>query len=69
MVGRLRHRALRNLRNGDYSVPLGVGIGQVIRRGKTVFNLFAEPQFSVADEGPGQPEWQIFFALNMQFPK
>lgn len=32
-----------------------------------VYNFFAEPQFSVADDGPGQPQWQIYFALNMQF--
>ncbi len=56
-----------NLENDDYSVPLGVGIGQVVKRGKTVYNFFVEPQFSVADRGSGQPEWQIFFALNLQF--
>jgi hypothetical protein len=56
-----------NFENDDYSVPLGLGIGKVITRGKTVFNIFVEPQFSVADEGPGWPEWQIYFALNMQF--
>jgi len=56
-----------NLDNDDYSVPLGVGIGQVVKRDKTVYNFFVEPQFSVADSGPGQPEWQIFFALNLQF--
>jgi hypothetical protein len=56
-----------NLENDNYSVPLGAGIGQIIKRGKTVYNFFVEPQFSVADDGPGQPEWQIFFALNLQF--
>ncbi|MCB1779918.1 MAG: hypothetical protein KDJ34_07455 [Candidatus Competibacteraceae bacterium] len=56
-----------NLKTDDYSVPLGVGIGQVIKKGKTVYNIFAEPQFSVADDGPGQPEWQIFLGFNMQF--
>ena len=50
-----------------YTVPLGLGIGKVIPRGKTVFNLFVEPQFSVADDGPGWPDWQIFVGLNMQF--
>jgi hypothetical protein len=55
------------LENDNYSVPLGVGIGQVIKKGKTVFNVFVEPQFSVADRGPGQPEWQIFCGLNLQF--
>lgn len=58
-----------NFENDDYGIPLGVGIGQVLRKGKTVFNVFVEPQFSIADEGPGQPEWQIYFALNMQFFK
>lgn len=56
-----------DLEDGDYSMPLGLGIGQVIKKDKTVYNVFVEPQFSVADEGPGQPEWQIFLGFNMQF--
>jgi hypothetical protein len=56
-----------NLENNDYSVPLGLGIGQIFKKGKTVYNVFAEPQFSIADKGPGQPEWQIYVGLNMQF--
>lgn len=56
-----------NLENDDYSVPVGVGIGKVMKRGKTVYNMFVEPQFSIADKGPGQPEWQIFMGLNLQF--
>ena len=51
----------------DLILYVGLGIGKVIRQGKTVYNFFVEPQFSVADRGPGQPEWQIYFALNMQF--
>ncbi len=56
-----------NFENDAYSVPLGLGIGKVIKRGKTVYNFFVEPQYSVATDGPGQPQWQIYFALNMQF--
>lgn len=56
-----------NFENGNYNIPLGLGIGKVIISGKTVFNFFVEPQYSVADRGAGQPKWQIFFALNMQF--
>tara|TARA_R110002049_G_scaffold308057_1_gene510749 strand:+ start:1317 stop:2099 length:783 start_codon:yes stop_codon:yes gene_type:complete len=56
-----------NFKTDDYSMPLGVGLGQVIKKGKTVYNVFVEPQFSVADEGPGQPEWQVFVGFNMQF--
>jgi len=56
-----------NFDNDAYSVPLGLGIGQVIKRGKTVFNLFIEPQASVAYRGSGQPDWQVFAGFNMQF--
>ena len=56
-----------NFDNDAYSIPLGLGIGQVIKRGKTVFNVFVEPQASVAYRGPGQPNWQIFAGFNMQF--
>jgi hypothetical protein len=56
-----------NLENDDYSMPLGVGIGQVIKKGKTVYNVFVEPQFSVADSGAGQPVWQVYAGLNLQF--
>ena len=58
-----------NFENDNYSVPVGVGLGKVIRKGNTVYNFFVEPQYSVADRGAGQPEWQIYFALNMQFYK
>ncbi len=58
-----------NFENDSYGVPLGVGIGQVIPMAKTVFNVFVEPQVSVADRGPSQPQWQIFFGFNMQFLK
>ena len=56
-----------NFQNDGYSVPLGLGIGQVIPKGDTVYNVFVEPQFSVADKGPGWPKWQIFVGFNMQF--
>jgi hypothetical protein len=56
-----------NFENDGYSVPVGLGIGQVIKRGNTVFNVFVEPQWSVADDGPGFPEWQVFVGFNMQF--
>lgn len=56
-----------NIESGNYSVPLGFGVGQVLKKGKTVFNLFIEPQVSIADRGPGQPRWQIFTGFNMQF--
>ncbi|WP_299643043.1 hypothetical protein [uncultured Ruegeria sp.] len=51
----------------NYSVPLGVRLGKVTKRGKTVYNFFVEPQYSVLDRGNGLPKWQIYLALNMQF--
>ena len=53
--------------NDDYNMPLGVGIGQVVKKEKTVYNVFVEPQFSVAHEGAGQALWQVFAGFNMQF--
>lgn len=56
-----------DLRTGNYHVPIGLGIGKVVKQDKKVFNFFIEPQFTILDRGPGQPELQIYAALNMQF--
>lgn len=56
-----------NLENDNYNIPIGLGIGKVFRKGKTVYNAFVEPQYTVAEEGPGQPEQQVFIGFNMQF--
>ncbi len=58
---------LFNLETGDYNVPFGLGIGRVIKTGGVVFNIFAEPQFTILHEGTGQPAVQFFFGLNTQF--
>jgi hypothetical protein len=56
-----------NLETGDYNVPFGFGIGRVVKVGNIVFNIFLEPQFTMLHEGAGQPAFQVFTALNMQF--
>ena len=56
-----------NLLSGDYNVPFGMGLGKVIKSEKLVFNIFAEPQFTILHKGTGQPELQFFFGLNTQF--
>jgi hypothetical protein len=56
-----------DLENSTHNVPVGFGIGKVVKSGRTVFNMFVEPQFTVLHDGVGQPELQIFAALNMQF--
>ncbi len=56
-----------NLENGNYNIPIGIGIGKVVKAGSAVFNIFVEPQFSVLAEGAGQPRLQTFFGFNTQF--
>jgi hypothetical protein len=58
-----------DLRNGNYYVPLGLGAGKIWKSGGTTYNVFAEPQWTLAHEGDGVcPKFQVFFGLNMQFP-
>ena len=67
----LRSTASMNfdLRRGNYVVPLGFGAGKVwpMADGSTV-NVFAEPQWTVAHNGVGQPKFQVFAGINLQFP-
>jgi hypothetical protein len=56
-----------DLESGHYNIPLGCRVGKVVKAGRTVFNLFIEPQFTMMHWGEGQPEFQVFTALNMQF--
>ena len=56
-----------DLEDDNYHVPIGLGFGKVIASGSTVYNFFIEPQFTVLDKGPGQPQFQLFMAVNMQF--
>lgn len=55
-----------DLEQGNYSVPVGFGLGRVIKAGKVVFNFYVEPQFTVLHDGPGQPEFQVLFGFNTQ---
>ena len=57
----------RDFEHDTYTIPLSLGIGQVVKHGKTAYNVFIEPQYSVADKGDGIAKWQVFTALNMQF--
>lgn len=56
-----------DIENNTYHVPIGLGVGKVLTVGNTIYNFFIEPQFTVLDKGPGQPQLQLFMALNMQF--
>jgi hypothetical protein len=56
-----------DLESGEYAVPLGCRVGKVVKAGRTVFNVFIEPQFTMVHWGAGQPEFQVFTGINMQF--
>ena len=58
-----------NLETNSYHIPMGLGIGKVVPNNGTIFNFFIEPQFTILDRGVGQPEFQIYTAVNMQFKK
>jgi hypothetical protein len=56
-----------DLENDYHHVPMGLGIGKVIKIKKVVYNFFIEAQPSVLVKGPGQPALQVYMSLNMQF--
>ena len=55
-----------NLETGDYSIPVGLGIGRVIRTPKVILNIFVEPQYTVLHHGVGQPAFQVYIGFNSQ---
>lgn len=57
-----------DLEQDTYSIPFGLGAGKVWKSGSTTYNVFAEPQWTVAHHGQGVPQLQFFFGLNLQFP-
>ncbi len=58
-----------DLESGDYSVPVGFGLGQVMKSGNVVWNMWLEPQFTILHDGTGQPVWQLMAGLNLQIPR
>ena len=56
-----------DLENDTYNIPVALGFGKVFKSGKTVFNVFADPQFTILHKGDGQPMFQVFVGFNMQW--
>jgi hypothetical protein len=56
-----------NLETNDYHVPLSLGLGKILKRGEMVYNFIVEPQFTILDRGPAQPELQLYMAVKVQF--
>ena len=52
-----------------YVIPIGAGLGKVIATSDgTTINISAEPQWTLAHEGTGQPKFQLFAGVTVQFP-
>ena len=58
---------LFDIETGDYNIPFGLGVGKVLPYKRTVFNLFIEPQFTLAHKGVGQPAIQVYAGIQIQF--
>ena len=57
-----------NIQSGEYHIPFSIGIGKVVKVGRTIFNIFIEPQYSFMHKGT-QPQFQVFTGINLQFMK
>lgn len=49
------------------TVPFGLGAGKAWRAGKNIFNVFVEPQWTVAHRGEGLRQFTVFLGMNMTF--
>lgn len=55
--------------NNRYLVPVGLGFGKVFKAGNAIANAFIEPQFTAYHKGSGQPAFQLFMGLGLQWSK
>jgi hypothetical protein len=55
--------------NNKYLIPFGLGFGKVFKVANTIVNAFVEPQFTVYHKGEGQPSFQLFMGINLQWAK
>ncbi|MGB0836842.1 MAG: hypothetical protein ACPGRE_01990 [Flavobacteriaceae bacterium] len=56
-----------NMQNDAVNLPVGIGLGQVMKIGNDVVNLFIEPQYSMYSKGFNQAMFQVFASINLQF--
>lgn len=56
-----------DLQRNNYYIPVGLGAGRAWRADKNIFNLFVEPQWTVAHKGDGLPQFTVFAGLNITF--
>jgi len=58
-----------DFQNNRTLIPIGIGVGKIFKAGKTLVNIFIEPELTAYSEGQGQPAYQIFLGLNFQWIK
>ena len=59
---------LSDLERDTHAIPIGAGVGKVFAQSSgTSINVFVEPQWTVDHKGIGQPKFQVFAGVNLQF--
>lgn len=57
-----------NLQNGFYYIPIGAGLGKIWRTSDgSLVNISAEPQWTIAHAGDGQPKFQFLITAGIVF--
>lgn len=51
------------------AIPFALGVGKIFKVGSMMVNTFVEPQFMLYSKGVGQPAFQCFFGMNLQWKK
>ncbi|POP42880.1 hypothetical protein CHU32_10940 [Superficieibacter electus] len=54
-----------NVKNDDYYIPAGLGVGRAMVVGKHIINGFIEPQWTVAHHGDYQPEFTLYAGVSI----
>jgi hypothetical protein len=57
-----------NARNGNWTLPLGLKLGKVIKIAKLPLNLSGEGFYSPLDDGPS-PQWGVKMSVSFLFPE
>ncbi|UGS41412.1 hypothetical protein [Pseudocitrobacter corydidari] len=54
-----------NVKNDDYYVPVGLGVGRAMPIGGYIVNSFVEPQWTVAHRGDYQPQFTLYAGFSV----
>jgi hypothetical protein len=57
-----------NWRNGKQNLPLCAKVGKIVHIGKVPFNIFVQPFYTVAHDGP-TPEWGVKLNVTLLLPE